>query len=172
MYDIGLHKMGFNKHFLGPGYVKYIYDNIQDLYKRILKTQQNVQKILKNIQSWGTVPLYQRKNGNVQQVLDTDNLKEQFLARTVKIADTKDLICYVIEENYRLFFDLSLSIINDDIEVANKRNAEIAAEKKKRFELFLGLHKSMDNLLDVKTDVNCCCYFNLKVLKNYLRIFM
>lgn len=117
-----------------------------------MKTQNNIKTILNNINSWGTVPLYQRKNGNAQLLLDIDNLTEQLNVRTSKIAETKDLICYVIEENYRLFFDLSLNVIdNDEIEVA-KRNAEIAAEKKKRFELFLGLHKSMDNI-DLKTDV-------------------
>lgn len=139
--------------FLGSGYIKYIYDNISDLHRRLCKTQSNIKEILTHINPWGSHPLYQRKNGNARNLLDTDNITKQFSQRATYVTQTKDLIGCAIEENYRLFFDLDMNVTVTDVAAQTEADERAAVQKKKCFEMFLGLGRSVDVLEANKIEV-------------------
>lgn len=97
--------------------------------------------------------MYQRKNGNVRNLLDTDNITKQFSQRAADVTQTKDLIGYAIEENYRLFFDLAMNNILTDVAAQTEADERAAVQKKKCFEMFLGLGRSVDALEANKIEV-------------------
>lgn len=139
--------------FPGSGYIKYIYDNINDLHRRLCKTQANIQEILAHINAWGSHPLYERKHGNARNLLDTDNITKQFSQRAANVTQTKEIIGYAIEENYRLFFDLAMNVTVTDVAAQTEADERAAVKKKKCFEMFLGLGRSVDALEANKIEV-------------------
>lgn len=142
--------------FQGSGYIKYIYDNINDLHRRLCKTQSNIHEILTHINAWGSNPLYHRKNGNARNLFDTENLSKQFSQRAANVTQTKDLIGFAIEENYRLFFDLAMNATVTDVAAQTEADERASVQKKKCFEMFLGLGRSVDALEANKVEVKYC----------------
>lgn len=64
--------------------------------------------MLESIRIWGHVPLYQRRESNATSLLDIDDRSMKFKSRCIEVNNSKKLIEYTMEENYRLLFDLPL----------------------------------------------------------------
>lgn len=82
------------------------YDKISNIYNRLIKTQENVQKLLNSINIWGNIPLYQRNTASPKALLDIENRSEKCKVRSIEAINSKTLSEYTMEENYRLFFNL------------------------------------------------------------------
>lgn len=87
-------------------YVKMIYEKLSRLYHRIIKTHENINNLLESIRIWGKVPLYQRREGNATSLLDIDDRSLKCKTRCVEVSNSKKLIEFTMEENYRLLFGL------------------------------------------------------------------
>lgn len=88
--------------------VQAIYEKLSRLYNRIIKSHENIDNVLESIRIWGHVPLYQRRESNATSLLDIDDRSIKFKSRCIEVNNSKKLIEYTMEENYRLFFDLPL----------------------------------------------------------------
>lgn len=64
--------------------------------------------MLESIRIWGHLPLYQRRESNATSLLDIDDRSIKFKSRCIEVNNSKKLIEYTMEENYRLLFDLPL----------------------------------------------------------------
>lgn len=90
--------------------------------------------------------MYQRRGRN--QLLDTENIQKQFQQRAGKIMATKERIANAVEENYGLFFDLNArpqtKEVADSETQTGEATEERAVQKRRCFEQFLGLGRSVD----------------------------
>lgn len=75
----------------------------------MLSTKENIKIIQKNIESWGNVPLYERKDGNLGLLNITDRI-DKVNKRHLKCIETKELIKFIMEDNFRLFFNWKLQV--------------------------------------------------------------
>lgn len=86
--------------------VKTIYEKLSRLYNRIIKTRENIDKMLESIRIWGKVPLYQRREGNATSLLDIDDRSLKCRTRCIEVTNSIKLIQFTMDENYRLLFGL------------------------------------------------------------------
>lgn len=75
----------------------------------MLATKDNIRLIQKNIESWGAVPLYERKDGNLG-LLNVTGRIDKVNKRHLECIETKELIRFVMEDNFRLFFNWKLQV--------------------------------------------------------------
>lgn len=88
--------------------VNELNEKISRLHQRLLKTQENLRNILDSINIWGNIPLYQRNETHPKRLLDIDNRAAKCKSRSMEAINSKELISFIMEENYRLFFNLPL----------------------------------------------------------------
>lgn len=88
--------------------VQSTYEKLSRLYNRLIKSHENIDNVLESIRIWGHVPLYQRRESNSASLLDIDDRSMKFKTRCIEVNNSKKLIEYAMEENYRLLFDLPL----------------------------------------------------------------
>lgn len=126
------------------GYLKYVYENIQKLHKRITMVQGNVKNILNSINEWGSVPMYKRKDGNRKLCLDIVHAEKQMKIQNDRIDITKELIQRGMQENFNLFFNFScIADGNESNDRAAKCNHNLFT---KRVQLMRAIGKSSDDL--------------------------
>lgn len=75
----------------------------------MLTTKDNIKIIQKNIESWGNIPLYERKDGNLGLLNITDRI-EKVNTRHLKCIESQELIKFIMEDNFRLFFNWKLQV--------------------------------------------------------------
>lgn len=91
-------------------YVDKCYDLVKDYYDRVTRAQANVKKILDGINAWGSVPLFQRKDGLTDTLLDVQAREVQLESRLRKCLVSKRMLeRVVVDENYRLYFNVPFS---------------------------------------------------------------
>lgn len=89
--------------------VKIVYEKLSRLHDRIKKSHENINIALKSIQVWDIIPLHQRRDDNLTSILDAADSELRALKckdRYMEVDNSKKLIAYTMEENYRLLFDL------------------------------------------------------------------
>ncbi len=94
----------------GPGYLKYVYDNIHTIYENITTAQANVRNCLKSISEWSSAPMYKRKDDNRNSCLDISNAENHMKMQNEKIDITKELIQRSMHENFNLFFNVDSTV--------------------------------------------------------------
>lgn len=127
----------------GTGYLKYVYDNINKIYKNLTMAQENVKKILRSISEWSSAPMYKRKDGNIDLCLDIFHAENRIKIQNEKIDITEELIQRSMHENFNLFFDV------ESIMDGNKSNSKVTKCNhnlvKKRMELVRSIGKSSED---------------------------
>ncbi|KAF5280421.1 hypothetical protein FQR65_LT03230 [Abscondita terminalis] len=83
-----------------------IYLLLKDLYERMTTTQSNVKTIVEEIQRLGETPLFERKNGDVKELLLTKNRLEVINKRYKIITDMSVDAKALMEQNYKLYLNL------------------------------------------------------------------
>ncbi|KAJ6628020.1 Dynein beta chain, ciliary [Pseudolycoriella hygida] len=89
-----------------PGYLNYIFDNVEKLHKNITTSHGNVKKILKSITEWSSTPMYKRKDNNRNLCLDVVGAESQMKIQNDQIETTKKIIQQSMLENFNLFFNV------------------------------------------------------------------
>lgn len=91
-------------------YVQAVHETLYNLYTRIKKSQDNIDIVLESIQVWDLTPLPppHRREDNHISVLDTDGETRDLKCkdRDTEVNNSKKLIAFIVEENYRLLFGL------------------------------------------------------------------
>lgn len=88
--------------------VQIAYEKLSRLHNRIKKTHENIDIILESIQVWDITPIQQRRDDSIGSILDVDNETRALKCkdRYNEVQNSKKLIAYTMEQNYRLLFDL------------------------------------------------------------------
>lgn len=100
--------MYIKKTYSDQNRVRTLLTKLSRLYHRIIKTHENIDSMLESIRIWGKVPLYQCREGNATSLVDIDDRSLKCKTRCVEVNNSKKLIEYTMEENYRLLFGMPL----------------------------------------------------------------
>lgn len=87
-----------------------IYDTCKGMYERVTKAQANLKKILDQIDKWGSVPLFARKDMNKELLLDVNNRETNLNVRLKQcLISKRDIDRVIMDDNFRLFFNIPFS---------------------------------------------------------------
>lgn len=92
------------RRFSDQNCVKTIYEKLSHLYNRIIKAHENTNNMLDSIRIWAKIPFHQGPESNATSLLDIDDRSLKCNAQCVEVSNSKKLIEYTMEENYRLLF--------------------------------------------------------------------
>lgn len=74
-----------------------------------MKAKANLQTCCENVRSWGSKPLFIRKDNNNEALLDISNTDKLLDERLMNCYESKKLIDKLVNnENFRLFFDVAI----------------------------------------------------------------
>ncbi|KAK9886615.1 hypothetical protein WA026_017537 [Henosepilachna vigintioctopunctata] len=89
-----------------PENVEVMYEIVKYLYDRVAEAQENVANLMKKIETWSTVPLFERKDCKKENLLYTDDRAERIQKRYDQINACALELKNVLYHNYHLYFDL------------------------------------------------------------------
>lgn len=87
-------------------YVEQLLNLTRKLYIRIFKVQENINALLEIIYSWALIPILERKDLKEENLLALEEREEKFAKRYQDIELVVKELNRVLEENYKLLFDL------------------------------------------------------------------
>lgn len=105
---------------------------MRNLYYRKLKAVNNIDDLMKSINDWAMAPILERKDNKVENLIAIGDRKEKFDRRYSTIERTQEEIKRILDENYKLYFNISpesayianeseldLSLLNNDKRTVN-----------------------------------------------------
>lgn len=92
--------------FTDSEYIREIYDQVTQLHGRIIQAQRNVTEAISNMNVWSNVPLFERKEGKLDNLLQLDDRAERVQRRYELIEASSAVLETLLEHNYRLYFNL------------------------------------------------------------------
>ncbi|XP_008208864.1 dynein beta chain, ciliary-like [Nasonia vitripennis] len=111
-------------------FVDKLHDMTGSLHSRILRAQANLANLQRKLNEWALVPVLVRKDNKPKQLLAIVDRKETFEKRYRQIAADAEELVRVLEENYKLYFDLMPEELEITEDVADNDLEEGAAEKR------------------------------------------
>lgn len=89
-------------------YIDDLHADLKQLNFRIVQTKRNLELIYKSIFKWGSHPMFYRHENNSSNLMKPEDFNNMIAKRQMSCQHTKKLIEEMIEENFRLLFDLTL----------------------------------------------------------------
>jgi dynein heavy chain, axonemal len=89
-------------------YIDDLHADIKNLHTRTMKTKENVEKIITSLKVWGSLPMYIRHDGINTNLMQPEDFILMIYKRQQDCKASKRLIDEVMDENFRLFFNLPL----------------------------------------------------------------
>lgn len=78
------------------------------MYDRIKLAQTNIENILKAVRNWCNQPLYERKDGKKEQLLNMEDRTERIQKRTELVTTCSNNLQRILKENCILLLKMSL----------------------------------------------------------------
>ncbi|XP_047352693.1 dynein beta chain, ciliary-like [Vespa velutina] len=100
-----------------PEYIEQLLNLTRKLYIRIFKVQENISALLEIIYSWALIPILERKDLKEENLLAIEEREEKFAKRYQEIELVVKELNHVLEENYKLLFDLMPQSIYEEDDV-------------------------------------------------------
>ncbi|XP_039284796.1 dynein beta chain, ciliary [Nilaparvata lugens] len=89
-------------------YIVKIRDLVEKLAKRVDHSQDNLEKIIKLINSWNFLPLHNRSHGTQDSLLDLEGGPERVVKRYNEISNAAVSITKLVKENFYLYHNIPL----------------------------------------------------------------
>lgn len=125
-------------------YIKDLHFDIECLHKRLMHTKENIDRVVTSLKTWGSQPMYQRHDGLTTSLMVPDSFPALIAKRQYNCLESKKLIDEVMDENFRLFFNLKLKPKEKEPEIA--RRSVLDSIDGNRFSIDRStIRRSMDN---------------------------
>lgn len=89
-------------------YITDVYSDLRNLHTRIMQTKENIEAILSSLRQWGSQPMYVRHDNISSNLMVADDFPGMIYQRQLDCQESKKLIDHLVDENFRLFFNLTL----------------------------------------------------------------
>lgn len=103
--------------------INNLHVKIKNLYERVNNAQQNLKNILLDMDKWALVPLYNRKDNKKDQLLCLEDRQDRKHKRYEKIQNSGDAVAIMLDENYRLFYNLEAPDLLGEEEIEEEEQA-------------------------------------------------
>ncbi|XP_078035559.1 dynein beta chain, ciliary-like isoform X9 [Augochlora pura] len=87
-------------------YVDNLLAMVKRLHIRLFRAQDNLKNIMDRLYLWAMTPVLYRKDARDENLLLIADKDDRFEERFTEIGDTADELARILEENYKLFFNL------------------------------------------------------------------
>lgn len=145
-------------------YIVDLHNDLKNLHTRMMQAQTNVDKIIKHIKAWGSQPMFQRHEGVNTKLMMPEDFPGMIVRRQTSCLESKKLIDEIIDENFRLFFNLRLRPQGKKIEVSAKRSVMKSIETLKSIDE--GDRPSEMNVADTDKAAQASeSYINIKAIR-------
>lgn len=130
-----------------PEYIDNLMNSVRKLHSRIFRAQENVGALLRMIYSWALSPILERKDFKSENLLALGERDENFQKRYGQIERAVRELNRVLDENYKLFFDLlpDLWYERDEFEL-DESNSYLPIVSKAR--LFCGTKQAFEKFVE------------------------
>ncbi|XP_077280935.1 dynein beta chain, ciliary-like isoform X2 [Temnothorax americanus] len=118
-----------------PEYIDNLLGLVRKLHSRIFYAQENINTLLGIIYSWAMSPILERKDFKDENLLAVSERDEHFQKRYNQIEHASGELNRVLDENYKLFFDLLPDSVYEKDEIELDKNARIDTQKQEFEEL-------------------------------------
>ncbi|KAL3288578.1 hypothetical protein HHI36_003017 [Cryptolaemus montrouzieri] len=88
-----------------PENIDVMYEIVKYLYDRVTEAQSNMSKLISDIDLWANMPLFERKDGKKENLLNIDDRNERVQKRFDQINNCTQELKNVLYHNYHLYFD-------------------------------------------------------------------
>lgn len=89
-------------------YIDDLHEDLKNLNFRVIQTKTNLEKIIKSLRKWGTQPMYVRHENINTNLMWPEDFPAIIEKRRKFCLNSKELIDEMMDENFRLFFNLPL----------------------------------------------------------------
>lgn len=89
-----------------PEYIGNLLSLTRKLHSRIFRAQENIASLLREIYSWAMLPVLQRKDLKAENLLALAERDDNFQKRYSQIERVAMELNRILDENYKLFFNL------------------------------------------------------------------
>ncbi|XP_015433748.1 PREDICTED: dynein beta chain, ciliary-like [Dufourea novaeangliae] len=89
-----------------PEYIDNLLTTVRKLYARVFLAQDNLKNIMDRLYTWAMMPVLYRKDARDENLLSIADKDDRFEDRFTEIEETAEELKRVLEENYKLFFNL------------------------------------------------------------------
>lgn len=89
-------------------YIIDVHSDLNSLQNRIMKAKANIEKLKANTKSWGNAPMFHRPEKGDSTLMNPDDFDIYITRRQNEIFETKSMLSEIVDENFRLLFNLPL----------------------------------------------------------------
>lgn len=89
-------------------YITDVHADIKNLHTRTMRAKKNVEVIIESLNLWGKKPMYTRHDGDPKNLMIPENFTAMIERRQLDCKHSKMLIDCIMDENFRLLFNLEL----------------------------------------------------------------
>ncbi|XP_031848127.1 dynein beta chain, ciliary [Nomia melanderi] len=89
-----------------PEYIDNLLSMVRKLHVRVFRAQENLKNIMDRLYTWAMMPVLYRKDARDENLLSITDKDDKFEERYTEIKETAEELKRVLEENYKLYFDL------------------------------------------------------------------
>ncbi|XP_038207715.1 dynein beta chain, ciliary [Zerene cesonia] len=100
--EMAQHELNWNSYDLW-NYLQELHKLVGSLYDRMSKIQDNLQEIREIMKTWSSQPLFERKEGKKDTLMNLEDRKERSNRRYTDIQNTAERIRILLDENMQLF---------------------------------------------------------------------
>lgn len=131
-------------------YIENTFDLIKSYYDRVMKAQENIEKIVSNLNALGVIPLFVRKDNTTDALLDIGNREWNVAIRLRRLLQLNRMAEKVVmDENYRLYFNVPLSCpCSSDSEKSDDEEDDDDAQIKSRSRSVSQRQQTIESLVD------------------------
>jgi dynein heavy chain len=90
-------------------FIDDVHSDLKKLHRRVMKTKENIERLVKNMRDWGKLAMYRRKDDVPTALIQPEDLFSRVKRRVDHCLGTKDLIDTIMDENYKYFFNISFT---------------------------------------------------------------
>jgi len=114
-----------------PEYIDNLLSLIRKLHSRIFYAQENINTLLRMIYAWAMSPILERKDFKDENLLAVNERDENFQKRYNQIERANRELNRILDENYKLFFDLLPDSVyeKDEIELDKSNSCSFLVSK-------------------------------------------
>lgn len=89
-------------------YIDDLHGDLRNLHNRVMKTKTNLDRVIKSVRKWGTQPMYTRHDHSNTNLMIPEDFEGMIVKRQNQCLESKKLIDEMMDENFRLFFNLKV----------------------------------------------------------------
>lgn len=89
-----------------PEFIEGLLGVVRKLHSRIFRAQENIAALLRSMYKWALSPILERKDLKDENLLAVGERDESFQKRYIRIYYAVEELNRILDENYKLFFDL------------------------------------------------------------------